>query len=732
MRRAAFQATASPTMKAVLRLLLRCLFRFRAFNLEALNTPGPVLLLPNHVSWIDWLFLFACAPGDWKCVVSRRTAQTSWLHRKIMLNPRSFPVDTDSPYAVKHMAEFLKKGGRLALFPEGRLSATGSLMRLYDGPGFLLLKTKARVILCHFRGTDRIPFSPNPNRKQFLPKVTAHFSEPIQAPEFPGERPARQRARLMEWLNGRTLDFRFQTELEQGPSNLAAAITAAARTHGNARALEDPNGSISRERLVLGSRLLASQLARQLDSSTPRTGLLLPNVNAAPAALLALWALGREAALLNFSTGPAQMLACARAAGLTQIVTSRAFLEKARLNLTPLTDAGLSLIFLEDVRAAIPAIAKLSAKLASVFSTSLGPLSRAAWSHLSPQQQADRTAVILFTSGSEGVPKGVQLSHRNLLANVRQLVAVTDLTETDKLFNAMPLFHSFGLTVGLLVPLLSGMPVYLYPSPLHFRIIPSAVYECDATILIATNTFLNGYARKAHPYDFRNLRCVFSAAEKLQEDTARTWARRFGVRILEGYGATECSPAISLNTGLAATFGSAGRFLPGISYRLEPVAGVPDGGRLFVSGPNVMKGYLTDAPDSSPDKERWYDTGDIVRVDDDGFLFIMGRLKRFAKIGGEMISLTAVEDALASAFPHLGPRCETAIIVTHDPERGEQLCTITTDPRLTADEIRTAIRNHGLPNLAVPRTLRVIPEIPRLGTGKVDYRELERRLLEKP
>jgi acyl-[acyl-carrier-protein]-phospholipid O-acyltransferase/long-chain-fatty-acid--[acyl-carrier-protein] ligase len=409
-------------------------------------------------------------------------------------------------------------------------------------------------------------------------------------------------------------------------------------------------------------------------------------------------------------------------------VTSRAFLTKARIDLGMLETAGIRLVYLEDLRDRISGADKLKAKLSTMTGGGLGSRARNAWDGLSREERGSRTAVILFTSGSEGVPKGVQLSHRNILANVRQMLAVTDLTDADKLFNAMPLFHSFGLTVGCVLPLLSGMSVYLYPSPLHYRIIPSAVYECDATLMIATNTFLNGYARKAHPYDFRSVRCLFVAAEKLQEDTARIWAQRFGIRVLEGYGATECSPSVTLNTGPAPKFGSAGRLLPGMEMRMDPVDGVAEGGRLFVRGPNVMKGYLTDSPELLNDPQRWYDTGDVVRVDDEGFVFIQGRMKRFAKVGGEMISLTAVEDALAAAFVDFGPRCETAILIVQDRDRGEQLLAVTTDPRVTQESLRQAIRDHGLPNLAVPRYVRVIPEIPRLGTGKVNYRELERQI----
>ena len=376
-----------------------------------------------------------------------------------------------------------------------------------------------------------------------------------------------------------------------------------------------------------------------------------------------------------------------------------------------------SVIYLEDLRERISKTAKL-AGLAKQF---VAPGLSCARS-----QPAD-TAVILFTSGSEGAPKGVELTHRNLLSNVRQMLAVTDMTERDRVFNALPLFHSFGVAVGTLLPLLRGMSVFIYPSPLHYRVVPTVFYNADCTIMIGTNTFLNGYARKAHPYDFRSLRYMFAGAEKLQEATSQVWSQRFGVRVLEGYGATECSPCVSLNTPLEAKPGSAGKLMPAMEWKVEPVEGVSTGGRLFVRGPNIMKGYLNaDANEKFQALGGWYDTGDIVRVDEERFVFIQGRLKRFAKISGEMISLTAVEDALAGAFPRFGMRCQVAVISKPDEHKGEMLIAVTNEAKLTLEDIRGAIKAKGLTNLAVPRELKCVHEIPHLGTGKVNHRELQK------
>jgi acyl-[acyl-carrier-protein]-phospholipid O-acyltransferase/long-chain-fatty-acid--[acyl-carrier-protein] ligase len=716
-------------MKRWLRLLARFCFGFRAFNTAALNTPGPVLLVPNHLSWLDWLFVGVCLDDDWKFVVSSTTADKSWLHRRIMLNRRTFPVDAASPYAVKRMAEHLAANGRLVLFAEGRMSRTGTLMKLFDGTGFLLYRTHAKVITCYLRGAERVPCSPHPGWKRFFPRVTAHFSEALDPPRLQHLTAMQARNRYTDWLRERMLEQQFRVEMEFGPSALPAAILAAARQRPNQVVLQDATmNPLTYRRLLIGARLLGGQWQRLLGSerqpetatTSGRVGVLLPNVNAMPVVLLSLWASGKVPAILNFSTGPVTMLACARLAGLKQIITSRAFLERARLNVQPLVEAGLEFLYLEDVRLGIRGWEKLLAALRCRFVPRSG---------FRVPHSPESVAVVLFTSGSEGTPKGVELTHANLLANIRQILSVLDIMDTDRFFSAMPLFHSFGLTAGVLLPLVRGIYTFLYPSPLHYRMVPTAFYNLDCTVMFGTNTFLAGYARKAHPYDFRSLRYLVCGAEKLQEATVNLWSRRFGVRVIEGYGATECSPVISVNTAMDARFGSAGRVLPGIEHRLEPIEGVAEGGRLLVRGPNVMRGYLN--PEANAAFQAlggWYDTGDIVRVDEDRFVYILGRLKRFAKVSGEMVSLTAVEDALAGAFPQFGLRFQIAVLSRPDEEKGEVLVAVTNEPRLTLDAIRGAIKAKGLANLCAPRELKVVKAIPKLGTGKVDHRELQKLL----
>ena len=705
-------------MKLFFRLLLRLLFRYRIYNESVLSARGPVLLLPNHVSWLDWLFLWSVVDDDWRFVTSSITAQMSWLHKAIMVNRYTFPIDTSSPYAVKRMAEFLQAGGRLVLFPEGRLSRTGTIMKLFDGTGFLLYKTKAKVITCYLRGARRLLNSPNDDKKILLPRVTAHFSEILHAPEFHDVSTTKARQMLTSWLRDRLLDQQFYTEMEFGPKDVLSAVSATARLMPSKIVLEDVRGQgLSYRKILIGARLLSIELDKLIPRGEIRVGVLLPNISTTPVLLLALWKLARVPALLNFSTGTPMMIACSQLAGLKVVVSSRAFIERARLPIEPFKEAGIQILYLEDIRARISGAQKLVTLLAQTIKPGL-------WSKA---LFADKTAAILFTSGSEGVPKGVELTHRNILANIRQMLAVTDLQDVDRVFNCLPIFHSFGLTVGTLLSLVRGMYVFVYPSPLHYRVVPNAFYDRYCSVFLSTNTFLNGYARKANPYDFRSLRYLFAAAEKLQESTATTWSQLFGVRVLEGYGATECAPCVAVNTPLEPLYGSVGKIMPGMEYRLEHVEGVEEGGRLFVRGPNVMAGYLNaDANAHFKSLNGWYDTGDIVSVNQDGYFFIRGRLKRFAKISGEMVSLTAVEDALAGAFPQFGLRCQIAVVARPDEEKGEALVAVSNEPKLTLEEIRAAIKGKGMTNLCVPREIKVVREIPKLGTGKVNHRELQK------
>jgi acyl-[acyl-carrier-protein]-phospholipid O-acyltransferase/long-chain-fatty-acid--[acyl-carrier-protein] ligase len=335
------------------------------------------------------------------------------------------------------------------------------------------------------------------------------------------------------------------------------------------------------------------------------------------------------------------------------------------------------------------------------------------------KRDPDAPCVVLFTSGTEGTPKGVALSHANIQANRYQVSSRIDFGPTDIVFNPLPMFHSFGLTCGTLLPILSGIKTFLYPSPLHYRIIPELVYETNASLMFGTDTFLAGYGKFAHPYDFYSLRYAFTGAEKLRDQTRSLWGERFGVRVFEGYGATETAPVLSLNTPMQNRPGSVGRLVPGMRYRLEKIAGIEQGGQLWVSGPNVMAGYLrADNPGQlAPPEDGWYDTGDIVDVDAEGFLTIKGRAKRFAKIGGEMVSLASVESLLADLWPSHAH----AVVSVPDSRKGEQLMLVTDNQQAEREAILAYAKRAGIAELGVPKCIMTVDSVPLLGSGKIDY-----------
>jgi acyl-[acyl-carrier-protein]-phospholipid O-acyltransferase/long-chain-fatty-acid--[acyl-carrier-protein] ligase len=383
--------------------------------------------------------------------------------------------------------------------------------------------------------------------------------------------------------------------------------------------------------------------------------------------------------------------------------------EKAKLEtLIAALEPHATIVYLEDVRPEIGLSQRISALVRAVLSR---PRYRS--------ERANDPAVVLFTSGSEGTPKGVVLSHRNLLSNRYQLASVVDINPKDVVLNALPVFHSFGLTGGMLLPLFAGVRTFLYPSPLHYRTIPEFAYGMNATILFGTDTFLAGYARVADNYDFYSVRYVFAGAERVKPQTRQVWFDKFGIRILEGYGATETAPALAVNTPMHFRAGTVGRLLPGIEHRVEQVQGIADGARLFVRGPNVMLGYLrAEKPGVlEPPAGGWYDTGDIVDFDNDGFVSIRGRAKRFAKVAGEMVPLGAVEDFIAKIWPD----AIHAVVAVPDQKRGEQLILVTDFEGASRAPLGAAAREAGLPEIFVPRAVVKVESVPLLGTGKIDY-----------
>ena len=317
--------------------------------------------------------------------------------------------------------------------------------------------------------------------------------------------------------------------------------------------------------------------------------------------------------MLNFSAGVTNILHACNLATIKTIITSRAFIEKGKLdNIISVLEQKYTIIYLEDMGASVTIADKIRGFASALFA-------RQKLQKQLTKTDANSPAVVLFTSGSEGMPKGVALSHANLLANINQASAALDFTPSDILFNAMPVFHSFGLTVGMLLPIMRGICTFLYPTPVHYRVIPELIYDSNATVVLGTDTFFNGYARYANPYDFQSVRLAVLGAEKLKESTRQLYADKFRINLMQGYGVTEASPVISFNTPTHNKVGTVGRAFPDIECKLEPIAGLDRGGKLLVRGANIMLGYIREGSVGVVEPQgEWYDTGDIVEIDGDG------------------------------------------------------------------------------------------------------------------
>ncbi len=501
-------------------------------------------------------------------------------------------------------------------------------------------------------------------------------------------------------------------DLESGRMTLFSALLAAVARHGKGGiALEDPERKpLTYGRLVLGSLVLGRKLAAQTKPGET-VGLLLPNVQGMAVTLFGLFAYGRVPALLNFTAGIKNLRAACETGPISTIITARRFVDQAKLDdELDVLGQGRRVIYLEDLRKELTSLDKALGALAALAPGLV---------HRRHAGSPDDPAVVLFTSGTEGKPKGVVLSHANLVSNARQIfqLAAGFLSERDVIMNPLPAFHSFGLTAGLLMPLIHGMKVVLYPSPLHYKQVPKLIGETKATFLFATDTFLQGYARAADEGDLRSVRYVVAGAERVKPETRKLW-EPYGTTILEGYGCTECSPVLACNTPVATKEGSVGRLLPGIEARLAPVEGIHEGGRLCVKGPNVMLGYLNaDSPGKIvPPEGGWHDTGDIVAIDD-GFITIKGRARRFAKLGGEMVSLAAVESMIAGLWPGYNH----VVVALPDVRKGEQLVLVTEKPNAERKALQDEAKAHGFPELWLPRAILVTGSIPVLGNGKIDY-----------
>lgn len=702
-------------LRKILRWILARLYRVKLVGESNLALAGErVLIVANHASFLDPVLLWAFLPEDVAFGINTHIAKAFWV-KPFLRWAHVLPMNPASPLSLRTLTQYLKDGHRAVLFPEGRITVTGALMKIYEGAGLVADRAQAPVLPVRIDGAQFTPFSRMRGilRLRWFPPITLEFLPPrrLEIPEdCSGDT---RRARLGAMLEDVMSEMVFATG--DRSRSLFQALLDARHIHGGGKPVVEDIQRLPVSYNGLITRILG--LGGKLDAiTTPgeAVGVMLPGSVACLAVFFGLIRSGRVPAMLNFSGGSQNLLAACETAEINTVITARRFIAMAKLEaeLAQL-EARVRVVFLEDVAASLNSWDKFRAAGGALLLRT----------RHEAEQGGVKPAVILFTSGSEGLPKAVVLSHANLLANRDQMVAKIDFNATDRVLNAMPLFHSFGLTAGALMPLLSGMYTLLYPSPLHYRTIPELAYDSNATLLFGTNTFLAGYAKNAHPYDFFSVRYVFAGAEKLMEETRRVWSDKFGLRVLEGYGVTETSPVLSFNTPMHHRAGSVGRLLPGVEYRLEAVEGIAEGGKLHVRGPNVMLGYMLHdepgklAPPVSVFGPGWHDTGDVVTVDAEGYVFIRGRVKRFAKLGGEMVSLAAVEELAGRLWPeHLH-----IAVNLPDAQKGERIVLVTDHAEANRADLLAHLRGEGHSELYLPRTIHTLSPMPLLATGKLDY-----------
>lgn len=704
-------------LKQILHWLLTLIYKVEVKGLDNYAKAGDrVLIISNHTSFLDPLLLGVFLPDNITFAINTEVSERWWIKPFLGLS-HVFPMDPTHPLSLKALIHHLQKDTKTVIFPEGRITVTGSLMKIYDGTGMVADKSEASILPVRIHGAEYTHFSKLRNivRLRLFPKITIQILPHTTIKAKQGLRGKSRRKYCGHILTDIMTEMMFSTSHYQQSifSSILEARTVYGGKHTVAEDLE--RQPLSYNTLITRTIAIGNAL-KHITETGENVGVFLPNSTKTLNVVLGLQLYGRIPAMLNYSTGSTGMSSACKTAKVKTVLTSRRFIKLGKFdNDAEALAKQVKLVYLEDLADTISGVDKLKALVQS---------KTANYWYKHQKFSPESPAVILFTSGTEGEPKGVVLSHSNILANHNQVRARINFNSQDVVLNFLPMFHSFGFTVGTLLPVLNGMTTFFYPSPLHFSVIPEIAYDIGATIMFGTNTFLSSYAKKAHAYDFHNIRYVVAGAEKLHDSTRDLWADKFGIRILEGYGATETSPVAAVNTPMDFKAGTVGRLMPDMQYKLEQIPGINDAGQLHLYGPNIMQGYLHAdnpgklvAPESIYGKG-WYDTGDIVNVDEDGFVSIRGRSKRFAKVGGEMVSLTAIEQLAVKTWPD----SQHAATSLPDPRKGEQILLLTTEKGATSKQLSSVA--NGVNAISLPKKIFVVNAIPVLASGKTNYSEV--------
>ncbi|RUW22050.1 MULTISPECIES: AMP-binding protein [unclassified Mesorhizobium] len=681
----------------------------------ARNAKAPIIYVISHQSRIEPALMLSLLPDDTLHILDDASARSPWLEPWRELG-RTIAFNAEHVFVSRRLVRVLKGKGKLAVYLPDAVEPDIKSFRLFRAITRIAMQADASIVPIFVARARDLPASLTPADRaprHWFPRLSVSVLEPMTIAELAARNP--DQASNTNALFDRFAEARlFGTNLDRG---LFLAIRdAATRVGASHPIIEDViSGALSYRKMFIGARVLGRRF-EAVTAPGEAVGLLLPNANGVVLSFVGLISAGRVAAMINYTAGPASVTAAVRTAVIRTVVSSRAFIEKAGLaDIVEAVEAGgARMLWLEDVRQSMTMLDKLAAALL--------------WRFPLRPQDAAKPAVILFTSGSEGTPKAVVLSHKSLYANAMQAEARITISPADILLNVLPVFHSFGLTGGTILPLVTGVKLFLYPSPLHYKIIPEIARKVRPTIMFGTDTFLANYARTAKDGDFSSLRFVVAGAEAVKPETRRVYRERFDASIIEGFGLTEAAPVVAVNTAIHGRDGTVGRALPAIRMKLEPVEGIDDAGRLWLDGPNMMMGYMTaDRPGELQPLDGWHDTGDIVSIDRDGFITIRGRAKRFAKIAGEMVSLGAVEMLVQSLWPEE----RHAAVAVPDKRRGERIVLVTTADDASAEELRAFGKKAGAAELMVPNDIVKVEEIPVLGSGKTDYVSTRRLAIDR-